>query len=196
MKICLATNNTHKIEEIRQVLSSGCDLVSLQEIGCSEELPETGHTLEANSLQKAQYIYQKYKVECIADDSGLEIEELEGRPGVDSAHYAGPQRDAQNNMEKVLSELIEVRAVHRRAVFKTVITYIDKSGHSQQFIGTVAGTILEEKRGSNGFGYDPIFEPDGFGKTFAEMNAEEKNSISHRARALQKFKEFMGNQIE
>ncbi|HTF82751.1 MAG TPA: non-canonical purine NTP pyrophosphatase, partial [Cytophagales bacterium] len=155
MIICLATNNSHKIEEIKQVLGTAHEVRTLKEIGCNEELPETGDTLEANSLQKASYIYEKYHMQCIADDSGLEILELSGKPGVDSAHYAGPQRNADDNMQKVLLELDQISAKHRQALFKTVITYINTQGVAQQFVGMVEGVILNEKRGSQGFGYDP-----------------------------------------
>lgn len=189
MKICLATNNKHKVEEIRNVLGKYYEILTLKEMGCEEELPETGNTLEANSLEKARYIFDKYETACIADDSGLEIMELGQRPGVDSAHYAGPQRNADDNMNLVLDELKETH--NRSAVFKTVITYIDTQGVSKQFVGIVEGNILEEKRGNNGFGYDPIFLPLGFTKTFAEMTQEEKNSISHRARALVLFHQFI-----
>lgn len=189
MKICLATNNKHKIDEIKHVLGSTYEILTLKEIGCEEELPETGNTLEANSLEKAQYIFNKYRLACIADDSGLEVAELEQKPGVDSAHYAGPQRNADDNMDLVLDQLNNID--NRSAVFKTVITYIDTLGTSRQFVGIVEGRILRDKRGNNGFGYDPIFLPAESTKTFAEMSHEEKNSISHRSRALVLFHQFL-----
>lgn len=193
MKICLATNNKHKVDEIRNVLGKNYEILTLKEMGCEEELPETGNTLEANSLEKAQYIFNKYRLACIADDSGLEIMGLGLKPGVDSAHYAGPQRNADDNMNLVLNQLKGIN--DRSAVFKTVITYIDNYGVSKQFVGIVEGNILEEKRGNNGFGYDPIFLPSGFTKTFAEMVQEEKNSISHRSRALVLFHQFLSDKV-
>lgn len=189
MNICLATNNLHKIEEIKSVLGNHFSIKTLKEIGCTEELPETGNTLEENSLQKAKYIFDKYKIACIADDSGLEIEALNNKPGVDSAHYAGKQRNDSDNINKVLSELNLIE--NRSSNFKTVITYIDSKGIVNQFVGIIEGIIIDKKIGESGFGYDPIFKPEGFDKTFAQMTPDEKNSISHRARALAKFKEFI-----
>lgn len=189
MKICLATNNSHKILEISQILSTKYELVQLKDIGYTGDLPETGSTLEANSLEKAAYLFKNYNIACIADDSGLEITALNNEPGVDSAHYAGPQRNANDNIKKVLDGLIG--KTDRSAVFKTVITYIEASGKINQFVGTVEGQITQEKIGEEGFGYDPIFIPYGHQKTFAQMTASEKNAISHRAKALEKLQKFI-----
>ncbi len=208
MEICFATNNAHKIEEIKAILgskfpsyainydkaslikkaSAGWQVVSLAEIGCHEELPEERDTLEGNSLQKAEYVFKKYNVACFADDTGLEVQALAGAPGVYSARYAGEQRSAENNMDLLLKNL-EGKS-DRKAQFRTVITLIQPGG-LHQFEGIVEGTILEERRGKGGFGYDPIFLPRGFSKTLAEMRMEEKNQISHRARATQKLVEFL-----
>ena len=192
MNICFATNNAHKIEEIVSILGNKFRLLSLEEIGCQEELLEEHDTLEGNSLQKAEYIFRKYKVSCFADDTGLEVEELSGAPGVYSARYAGPQRKAEDNMDLLLKNLRGKK--NRRAQFRTVITLIQQNG-PHQFEGIVEGTILEERKGSGGFGYDPIFLPDGFSKTLAEMSMEEKNQISHRARATQKLIEFLNSKF-
>jgi XTP/dITP diphosphohydrolase len=204
MEICFATNNAHKIEEIKALLgskfpsyakaslikkaSAGWQVVSLAEIGCHEELPEERDTLEDNSLQKAEYVFKKYKVTCFADDTGLEVEVLNGAPGVYSARYAGEQRSAEANMDLLLKNL-EGKS-DRKAQFRTVITLIQPGG-LHQFEGTVEGTILEQRRGKGGFGYDPIFLPYGFSRTLAEMSMEEKNQISHRARATEKLIEFL-----
>jgi XTP/dITP diphosphohydrolase len=186
-KICFATNNKHKIEEIIKVLDGKVQLLSLAEIGCAEELPETGNMIEANSLQKAKYIFDKYKVNCFADDSGLEIDALEGKPGVNSAHYSGSRNDLAN-INLVLNELGNTS--DRSANFKTVITYA-KDGEFHQFEGIIKGKIILEMKGSGGFGYDPIFVPDGYEHTFAEMPLEQKNKISHRALAVEKLVKFM-----
>jgi XTP/dITP diphosphohydrolase len=187
-KICFASNNAHKLEEISKQLSGLYEVVSLKEIGCLEELPETGNTLAANSLQKAQYVATNYGIDCFADDTGLEIAGLDGEPGVDSAHYAGPTRDANANMELVLKKMNGV--TNRNAAFKTVITLI-QNGAIHTFEGAVEGIILETKKGNVGFGYDPIFQPLGFDRTFAEMGIEEKNLISHRGRAVAKLMEYL-----
>jgi XTP/dITP diphosphohydrolase len=180
MKICFATRNTHKIKEIQAKLAQTIEVISLDDIGCQEELPETTDTIEGNSLQKAQYIWQNYQTNCFADDSGLEIDALNGEPGVHSAYYAG-SRDFDENIALVLTKL--GTQSNRKAQFKTVITAII-DGKAQQFTGMVEGEILKEKRGKDGFGYDPIFLPTGFDKTFAEMSMEEKNKMSHRAKAV------------
>jgi XTP/dITP diphosphohydrolase len=187
-KICFASNNAHKLEEISEQLSGFYEIVSLKEIGCFEELPETGNTLESNSLEKAKYVADHYGIDCFADDTGLEIVALNGKPGVDTAHYAGPQRDANANMDLVLSNLNG--KVNRGAFFKTVITLIEK-GKIHTFTGVVAGKILEQRQGATGFGYDPIFQPEGFDRSFAEMTIEEKNIISHRGRAVAKLMEYL-----
>jgi XTP/dITP diphosphohydrolase len=188
MELVFATNNKNKIEEVRPLLKKDIKLVSLKEIGCHEELPETGNTLEINASQKAKYVFDKYHVNCFADDTGLEIESLDGRPGVYSARYAGEERNAERNMEKVLKEL--ENATNRSACFKTTISLII-NGQELLFEGKVNGAISSAKQGAKGFGYDPIFIPDGFKKSFAEMTLEEKNTISHRALAVRKLTQFL-----
>ena len=188
-KLCFATNNAHKLEEIQAILGDSFELISLAETGCTEELPETGNTLEANSLQKAQYLYDHYHINCFADDSGLEVQALGGEPGVDSAHYAGPQRSHADNVNLLLKNL--EGKIDRSAQFKTVITLI-QNGEITQFEGSIKGQIISELRGTQGFGYDPVFVPEGYETTFAEMSLEEKGRISHRARAFAKLVEFLG----
>lgn len=188
-KLCFATNNAHKLEEIQAILGNSFELISLAETGCKEELPETGNTLEANSLQKAQYLYDHYQVNCFADDSGLEVYALGGEPGVDSAHYAGPQRSHADNVNLLLKNLAD--KIDRSAQFRTVITLI-QDGEINQFEGSIKGQIIDELKGSKGFGYDPVFVPDGYETTFAEMSLEEKGKISHRARAFAKLVKFLG----
>ena len=188
MEVCFATNNAKKLLEIRQLLEPAYRVKSLAEIGCLEELPETGTTLEANSLQKAQYVWDHYGIACFADDTGLEIEALGGEPGVYSARYAGPERDNEANIALVLQKLEGKK--NRKARFRTLITWIDAHGH-RQFEGKVEGEILSEKTGEKGFGYDPVFRPEGRDSSFAEMNMEEKNAISHRGRALKKLIDFL-----
>nr|WKN39503.1 non-canonical purine NTP diphosphatase [Tunicatimonas sp. TK19036] len=191
MKLCFATNNAHKITEVQQLLGSSFEIVSLQDIGCAEELPETQNTLEGNSAQKARFVYEHYQVDCFADDTGLEIQALKGEPGVYSARYAGPQRDNQANMQKVLNNL--EGETNRQAQFRTVITLI-LAGKEYAFEGTAPGTIAQEPSGHEGFGYDPIFIPEGYEQSFAEMLLEEKNQISHRGKAVQKLVGFLQNQ--
>ncbi len=193
MKLCMATNNAHKIEEIESLVPDTVGLVSLAEVGCREELPETGDTLEANSRQKAQYVWDHYGVNCFADDTGLEVEALRGEPGVYSARYAGPQRDARANMELLLRKLEGEE--NRRAQFRTTITLI-LDGEIYQFEGVVRGAILGAARGTGGFGYDPLFVPDGYAQTFAEMDLAEKNRISHRARAVERLIRFLRERAE
>ncbi|MFM9836817.1 MAG: RdgB/HAM1 family non-canonical purine NTP pyrophosphatase [Cyclobacteriaceae bacterium] len=188
MRLCFASNNPHKIQEVQAILGNAYSILSLNEIGCVEELAEEQDTISGNSFQKADYVFKKYKVACFADDSGLEIASLDGRPGVDSAHYAGPQRSFDDNMNLVLSNLENVK--NREAQFRTVITLITPT-ISEQFEGILKGVILKEKKGTGGFGYDPIFLPDGFSKTLAEMSMAEKNKISHRATATQKLLEYL-----
>ena len=187
-KLCFATNNAHKLEEIQAVLGDSFELISLAETGCKEELPETGNTLEANSLQKAQYLYDRYHINCFADDSGLEVDALGGEPGVDSAHYAGPQRSHADNVNLLLKNLAD--KTDRSAQFRTVITLI-LNGEINQFEGSIKGRIISELRGSQGFGYDPIFVPEGFSTTFAEMSLAEKGEISARGRAFKKLVDFL-----
>lgn len=187
-KLCFATNNAHKLEEIQAILGDSFELISLAETGCTGELPETGNTLEANSLQKAQYLYDHYQVDCFADDSGLEVNVLGGEPGVDSAHYGGPQRSHSDNINLLLKNL--AGKTERAAQFRTVITLI-QNGEISQFEGSIKGHIVSELKGSEGFGYDPIFVPEGYTTTFAEMSLAEKGKISHRARAFGKLVAFL-----
>ncbi|MCU0369008.1 MAG: RdgB/HAM1 family non-canonical purine NTP pyrophosphatase [Cyclobacteriaceae bacterium] len=182
--VCFATNNQHKIEEVRALLSPDFPLVGLDEIGCYEDLPETQATLEGNSLQKAEFVFNNFKVSCFADDTGLEVTSLNGDPGVYSARYAGPQRNSTENINLLLKNLKGI--ANREARFRTVITLITPTV-TKQFEGIVEGYIIDELRGSSGFGYDPVFIPKGFDKTLAEMTLAEKNLISHRALALQKL---------
>ncbi|WP_430814231.1 non-canonical purine NTP diphosphatase [Carboxylicivirga sp. RSCT41] len=188
MDLVFATNNQHKLEEIQALLGDTIKVLSLKDINCTDDIPETGTTLEANALQKSDYIYSRYKISCFADDTGLEIEALDGEPGVYSARYAGTDKDAEANMQKVLEKLEGVK--NRNARFRTVISLI-MDGKEFQFEGYVDGEILKEKSGSEGFGYDPIFKPEGFDVSFAEMDLEEKNKISHRGRAVVKLIEFL-----
>ncbi len=186
--IVFATNNKHKIFEIQAILEDHFAIVPLSEIGCTEDIPETSLTIEGNAIQKASYVNEKYKVDCFADDTGLEVEALGGQPGVKSARYAGPGHDFDANVTKLLSEL--KGQMSRRARFKTVISQIT-SDNEMLFEGIINGIITTERRGNEGFGYDPVFIPDGYDKTFAEMPAELKNEISHRAIATRKLIKFL-----
>jgi XTP/dITP diphosphohydrolase len=190
--VIIATNNRHKLEEIQFALSEGITLKTLQDIGCDEELAEDQDTIEGNSLQKADYVYKNYHVDCFADDTGLEVESLNGAPGVISARYAGPQRSHDDNIDLLLKSMEEKS--NRRARFKTVITLIWK-GRIHTFEGIVNGTILTSRRGTKGFGYDPVFLPEGFSKTLAEMSLDEKNQVSHRGIAVRKLANFLNTQI-
>ena len=187
-KLCFATNNAHKLEEIQAILGNSFELLSLNDIHCKEELPETGNTLEANSLQKAQYLYDNYHVDCFADDTGLEVYALGGEPGVYSARYAGEQRSHTDNINLLLKNLVDKH--DHSARFRTVITLI-QAGKITQFEGIVNGKIIKELTGTEGFGYDPIFIPEGFDRTFAQMTLVEKGEISHRGRAFKKLVEFL-----
>jgi XTP/dITP diphosphohydrolase len=188
MKICFATNNQNKLKEISEILGDQFELVSLESIGCEEELEETQTTLEGNSLQKAEYVHSKYKIPVFADDTGLEVNALNGVPGVYSARYAGPERDSNMNMKKLLTEL--KKGGDRSARFRTVITFME-NGKSFQFEGIVEGNITETMEGKGGFGYDPIFIPNGHSQTFGELSSEIKNQISHRKRAFDKLINFL-----
>lgn len=191
MELVLATNNAKKTDEI--MARWGTDSIrvfTLREAGIEEELPETHDTLHENALEKAQYVYKRVQKWSLADDSGLEVEALDGRPGVYSARYAGEHGNAEANMNKLLQELQGV--TNRRAAFRTVLALVTERG-THYFEGRVKGYITEEKRGSAGFGYDPVFVPDGHTRTFAEMNAEEKNAISHRSAAVDKLLNFLKN---
>ncbi len=193
--LCFATNNAHKLSEVRVWLGDAFTLRTLAEIGCTDELPETTGTIPGNSRQKADYVFEHFGVACFADDSGLEVETLNGEPGVDSAHYSG-SRNAQANIQKLLANLAGID--NRRARFVTVFTLLqtDPNGNrvEHQFDGVVEGQILTEPRGTGGFGYDPVFLPDGYDRTFAEMSVAEKNHISHRAKALAKLVAFLREQ--
>ena len=188
MKICFATNNQHKIEEVRSALGPDFSLLSLIEIGCTEELPETGTTLEANALQKAKYVFDHYQIPCFADDTGLEVPALNNEPGVYSARYAGLQRSSEDNISLLLKNLENKN--NRQARFKTVMAWVELN-LQHTFEGIVEGEIIKERKGKGGFGYDPVFLPKGYNKTFAEMEMHEKNSISHRAKALEKLLAFL-----
>ena len=181
-RLVFATNNAHKLEEIRAILGNSIEILSLADIHCHADIPETADTLEGNARQKSRYVYEHYGLDCFADDTGLEVESLGGAPGVYSARYAdGQGHDSQANMNKLLKEMEEKN--DRKAQFRTIISLIEK-GEERQFEGIVKGQITREKRGESGFGYDPIFHPDGYETTFAELGSDIKNRISHRARAV------------
>ena len=191
-KIVFATNNAHKLEEIRQMLAgTGIDILSLADIGCHDDIPETAATIEGNALQKARYIYDKYGQSCFADDTGLEVRALGGAPGVYSARYAGgPGHDSEANMAKLLAELRPF--TDRKARFRTAICLIlANASEPVTFEGAVSGEITAERHGSEGFGYDPVFRPDGYADTFAQLGPEVKNKISHRALAVRKLVEYL-----
>ncbi|MBV5335285.1 MAG: non-canonical purine NTP diphosphatase [Sulfuricurvum sp.] len=188
IKLVFATNNQHKLQEIKQILGDSIELLSLNDINCDEEIPENQETIEGNAAEKSFYIYNKFGLNCFADDTGLEIEELNGEPGVYSARYAGEEKSAEKNMDLVLQKLAEIK--NRNARFKTVISLVIDD-QEIQFEGIVNGHILEEKRGKTGFGYDPIFQPNESNLSFAEMTMEEKSKISHRGRAVQKLVEYL-----
>lgn len=188
-KLVFATNNAHKLEEVAAILGDKVELLSLADIQCLTDIPETADTLEGNARLKSSFIYQNYGLDCFADDTGLEVEALDGAPGVYSARYAGGEgHDAQANMQKLLRELEGKE--NRKARFRTVISLI-LDGKEYLFEGIVPGEIISEKRGDSGFGYDPVFVPEGYRQTFAEMGNETKNKISHRALAVQKLCEFL-----
>lgn len=187
-KLVFATNNAHKLREINEMLSGEFELMSLNDIGCLDEIPETGETLEANAAQKSSYIWNKYAIDCFADDTGLEIEALNNEPGVYSARYAGESKSAEANVEKVLEKMEGID--NRNARFRCVISLI-VNGKETQFEGVVNGKIIDERRGSTGFGYDPIFVPNGHSHTFAEMAPDEKNNISHRGNAFEKLAKYL-----
>lgn len=189
IRIVFATNNLHKLQEIREILGEEFQIVSLNDIGCHDDIPETGNTLEENALQKAQYIYNKYHMDCFADDTGLEVAALNGAPGVHSARYAeGTDHDSEANIQKLLRELGNNN--HREAQFRTVITLI-LQGEIHTFEGIVKGRIDTQKHGTGGFGYDPLFIPEGYQESFAMLGEELKNRISHRAIAVRKLADFL-----
>lgn len=198
MKIVFATNNPHKLSEIRQILGNQYEVLSLSDIGCHADIPETADTFEGNALQKAQYVFDHYHLSCFADDTGLEVDALNGAPGVFSARYAGGEgHDSEANMRKLLAELAENN--NRKARFRTIIALLLIDGEktvTKLFEGIVNGSIIREKRGTEGFGYDPIFQPEGYDQTFAELGMEIKNKISHRARAVEGLRAFLHHQDE
>ena len=188
-KLVFATNNAHKVEEIRAILGESVEVLSLKDIGCSVDIPETADTLEGNAAIKAEYVYQNYGLDCFADDTGLEVRALGGAPGIMSARYAGGEgHDSEANMTKLLHEL--EGEDDRRAQFRTAICLIE-NGKEHLFEGTVTGKIIDQRRGTTGFGYDPIFVPDGYDKTFAELGGDIKNKISHRAMAVNRLVAYL-----
>lgn len=187
-KLIFVTANQHKLEEVNAMLGGQVQLQSLKDIGCTDDIPETAGTLEGNALQKARYIYNRLGVDCFADDTGLEVAALGGAPGVYSARYAGPGHDSEANMQKLLAELDG--KTDRRAQFRTVIALI-MEGKEFLFEGIVRGEILTARKGTGGFGYDPIFQPEGYDTTFGELPAQVKNKISHRGCAVERLKEFL-----
>lgn len=192
-KLVFATNNAHKLDEIRAILGDKIEVLSLKDINCDADIPETADTLEGNAALKAEYIYKNYGLDCFADDTGLEVEALGGAPGVYSARYAGGDgHDSEANMRKLLKELDGEQ--NRKAQFRTAICLIEQ-GEEHLFEGIVKGSIIEQKRGASGFGYDPVFMPEGYEETFAEMGNAEKNKISHRARAVEKLCEYLNGKI-
>lgn len=192
-KLVFATNNAHKLDEIRAILGDKIEVLSLKDINCDADIPETADTLEGNAALKAEYIYNNYGLDCFADDTGLEVEALGGAPGVYSARYAGGDgHDSEANMRKLLKELDGKQ--NRKAQFRTAICLIEQ-GEEHLFEGIVKGSIIEQKRGASGFGYDPVFMPEGYEETFAEMGNAEKNKISHRARAVEKLCEYLNGKV-
>lgn len=188
MKLVFATNNKNKILEVQQLLPSSIEIISLESIGCAEEIPETADTIEGNAIMKANYVTRNYGYNCFADDTGLEVSALNGAPGVESAHYAGMQRNAEDNMDKLLESLAD--ATNRKAQFKTVIV-LNLNGMQHLFTGIATGKITLEKIGNQGFGYDPIFQPEGYELTFAQLSLQEKGSISHRGKATEQLINFL-----
>ena len=187
-KLVFATNNAHKLEEIASILGDKIELLSLKDIHCDADIPETADTLEGNAIQKAEYIHQHYGMDCFADDTGLEVEALNGAPGIYSARYAGEGHDSEANMKKLLENMQDKE--NRKAQFRTAICLI-MDGETHLFEGIVKGEIIKEKKGGAGFGYDPIFVPEGYDLTFAELGNDIKNTISHRAKAVEKLCNFL-----
>ena len=188
MKLYFATNNLHKVAEVQKILIGDFEILSLKDLGNTIEIPETGDTLEENSRLKVRYLYDTYGLDCFADDTGLEVEALSGAPGVHSARYAGTPGDDRKNVDMLLENL--KNTADRNARFRTVITLIT-DGREKQFKGVVNGKTINERRGNSGFGYDPVFVPNGYVTTFAEMAEEEKNRISHRGISIRKFADFL-----
>ena len=188
MQLVFATNNLNKLKEVQSLIPNNIKLLSLEEIGCFEDVPETQDTIEGNAIQKAEYIKGKYGYDCFADDTGLEVEALNGEPGVYSARYAGEQRNSEDNIQKILRNL--ENESNRSAQFKTVIA-LEFQGKQHRFTGICKGEITKAKSGNQGFGYDPIFKAQGYDKTFAEISLEEKNRIGHRGKAIQLLVQFL-----
>ena len=188
MKLVFATNNKHKLQEVRDIVGDRVEVLSLADIDCHDDIPETADTLQGNALIKARHIYEKYGFDCFADDTGLEVEALDGAPGVYSARYAGEECDSEANMRKLLENL--TGKTNRNAQFRTVIALII-NGEEMLFNGIVKGAIATEKKGDSGFGYDPIFVPEGHSASFAQMSSEMKNSMSHRFRATQQLSDYL-----
>ena len=192
MELVFATGNSHKLKEVRNLLPAEFTLLSLKDLECEEDIPETGHTIQENALIKARYISDKFGMNCFADDTGLEVDALDGRPGVYSARFAGPHAQSEDNVLKLLTELKGIE--NRKARFRTVIAmYLE--GKEYTFEGIINGTITNEVMGEKGFGYDPVFKPDGHDRTFAEMTESEKNSISHRGLAMAKLVVFLNSKF-
>jgi XTP/dITP diphosphohydrolase len=187
-QICFATNNAHKLEEVKVMLPSGIELLSLKDIGCFDELPENQRSIEGNALEKASFVFRKFGIDCFADDTGLEVDALNGAPGVDTAFYAGPERDANRNMQLLLDNLEEEQ--NRRARFRTIFSLFWQ-GEAYSFEGSVEGSIATEISGDGGFGYDPVFIPDGYRNSFAQLGSDVKNRLSHRAEACRKLAGFL-----
>ncbi len=192
MQITFATGNPNKIIEVKEVLPSNIQITGLRDIGCTEEIPETSPTIEGNAIQKAQYVYDHYGVNCFSEDTGLEVEALGGEPGVNTARYAGEDKDPRANIQLTLKKLSGIK--NRKARFKTVIALI-LDGKIHTFEGIVEGTITEKPLGDGGFGYDPIFRPNGYDRTFAELGMDVKKEISHRSRAVQKLVRFLEKNV-
>ena len=188
MKIVFATNNQHKIDEIKKISKGQLEILSLSDINCHEDIPETGNTLKENALIKAKFVKEKFGFDCFADDTGLEVEALNNAPGIFSSRYAGSECNSEDNMQKLLLDLKDIE--NRKAQFRTVIALI-MNGEEHYFEGIVKGEIIHQKEGTNGFGYDPIFKPSGYNKTFGELSEEIKNSLSHRAIATKKLVAFL-----
>jgi len=187
-KIVFATNNQHKLDEVKKITEGLTEIVSLSEINCFDDIPETADTLEGNALQKARYVKEKFGFDCFADDTGLEVEALDNAPGVYSARYAGPEHNSEANMKLLLKNMEGI--TNRKARFRTVIALL-MDGKEYLFDGTVEGVIIREKRGNSGFGYDPVFVPNGYNETFAQLGSDIKNNISHRAKAVLKLHDFL-----
>ena len=192
MKLVFASNNANKIKEIQQLVPATIQIVSLQDIGCTEDIPETADTIEGNAILKANYITQKYGLDCFADDTGLEVNALNGAPGVHSARYAGEPKNDSNNINKLIAAL--ENESNKKANFKTVIC-LNFNGKQSLFTGKINGKIIDEKIGENGFGYDPVFVADGMNKTFAELSMAEKSKISHRGIAVKQLIDYLNNSI-